>query len=370
MKEWEEYLRKIYYDPSHPASFEGKKNLYHIVKKENKYPITHIQIQKWLKSQNVYTVNRNVKRNFQRGCVIVSGIDDQWDIDLASFDKEYKDNKGYKHLLVVIDIFSRFVWIEPLLNKSAPNIVNAFKKVLSKGREPRRLRSDAGTDFTSSKFQALCKEKGITHFTTHNEKQANYVERVIKTIKSKIYKYIHSTNSEKYIDVLQDIVSAYNNRWHKGIKMEPINVNNTNENKLWWQMYWPKQEISKKRKKGKRNAFKFNIGDQVRISGVKTALGREYHTKWSGEVFKISGRFIRQEQPLYRIVDWFDEPVKGTFYTNEIQGVHINEDEVFTIDHIIKYRGIGSKKEAKVRWKDWPKKFDSWILHSTIEDYK
>ena len=366
MKEWEEYLRKIYYDPSHPASFEGKKNLYQIVKQENKYKLTHQQIQKWLRSQSVYTVNRNVKRNFQRGRVIVSGIDDQWDIDLASFAKEYSGNDGYKHLLVAIDIFSRYVWIQPLKNKSAIVIVSAFKKILNGVRKPRRLRSDAGSDFTSGLFQKFCKQNNITHFTTHNEKQANYVERVIKTIKSKIYKYIHANNSERYIDVLQDIVSAYNNRWHKGIKIEPKKVNNTNENKLWWQMYWPKKKIIKTSKK----PFKFNIGDQVRISGLKSTLGREYHTKWSGEVFKVSERFIRQNQPIYRIKDWFGEIVKGTFYTNEIQEVRINDDDLFTIDHIIKYRGRGQKKEVKVRWKDWPKKFDSWILHSNIEEYK
>ena len=251
MRPWEDYLRKIYYDPSNPASFEGAKNLYQVVKNEGKFNITHEKISNWLKGQNVYTVNRLVKRNFQRGRVIVSGIDDQWDIDLASFEKESEDNNGYKYLLVVIDIFSRYVWVEPLLDKSAIKIVNAFKVVLKSGRKPRRLRSDAGTDFTSKKFQKFCLESDITHFTTHNEKQANYVERVIKTLKSKIYKYIHVNNNEKYINVLDQIVSAYNNRWHKGIKTEPVNVNDSNENKIWWQMYWPTKSI-KDIKKEKR----------------------------------------------------------------------------------------------------------------------
>ena len=80
------------------------------------------------------------------------------------------------------------------------------------------------------------KSKNITHFVTHNEKQANYVERFIKTIKNKIFKYVVEKNSPRYIEVLPKIVHSYNR-----IRSEPINVNKTNEKQLWWQMYWPKE---------------------------------------------------------------------------------------------------------------------------------
>ena len=74
------------------------------------------------------------------------------------------------------------------------------------------MRTDAGKEFTSKLFQENLKATNIPHFTTHSEKQANYVERFIKTIKS----------------------------WHTGILSEPVNVNKQNESRLWWQMYWPK----------------------------------------------------------------------------------------------------------------------------------
>ena len=54
------------------------------------------------------------------------------------------------------------------------------------------------------------KSKNITHFVTHNEKQANYVERFIKTIKNKIFKYMVEKNSPRYIEVLPKIVHSYN----------------------------------------------------------------------------------------------------------------------------------------------------------------
>ena len=135
-------------------------------------------------------MNKGVKRKFQRGRVVVEGIDDQSDIDLASLIYYADENDGYKYLLVVIDIFSCYGWVEPLKDKTANEIVKAFDKTLQEGRIPKRLRSDAAKDFTSEKFQKYVKSKNITHFVTHTEKQANYVECLIKTLKSKIFKYM------------------------------------------------------------------------------------------------------------------------------------------------------------------------------------
>ena len=176
MSNWEKYLKDIYLDPSHPASFSNPQTLYKVAKKEGKYKISHSQIKKWIQKQESYSRNKSVKRKFQRGRVIVAGIDDQFDADLASLVYYSDDNDGYKYLLVVIDIFSHYAWVQPLKDKTAQHIVNAFDKILSGGRIPKRLRTDAAKDFTSEKFQTFVKGKHIVHFVTHNEKQANYVE--------------------------------------------------------------------------------------------------------------------------------------------------------------------------------------------------
>ena len=51
-------------------------------------------------------------------------------------------NNGYKYLLAVIDIFSHYAWVEALKDKTSQEIVNAFDKILSKGRIPKHLRTD------------------------------------------------------------------------------------------------------------------------------------------------------------------------------------------------------------------------------------
>ena len=160
-------------------------------------------------------------------------------------------------------------------DKTANEIVKAFDKVLQEGRIPNRLRSDSAKDFTSEKFQKYVKSKKITHFVTHTEKQANYVEHFIKTLKSKIFKYMVEKNSPRYIDVLPKIVQSYNRTWHSGIRSEPINVNKTNEKQIWWQMHWPKESYDPNRKKHEIK-YAFKIGDRVRTTSLRRPFQREY----------------------------------------------------------------------------------------------
>ena len=271
MSNWEKYLEEIYFNPEHPASFQGPERLYESVKKEGKYKISHGKIRQWIQKQESYSRNKGVKRQFEKSRVIVAGIDDQFDADLASLITYADENDGYKYLLVVIDIFSCYGWVEPLKDKTAREIVNAFDKILSEGHVPKCLRSDTAKDFTSEHFQEYLKSKDIAHIVTHSEKQANYVERFIKTLKSKIFRYMIEKNSAKYIDILPKIVDSYNRTWHSGIRSEPINVNKQNEKRLWWQMYWPKEPYDEKLKEKKKRGipYAFKVGDRVRTTYVQ-----------------------------------------------------------------------------------------------------
>ena len=102
--------------------------------------------------------------------MIVAGIDDQFDADLASFISYADENDGYKYLLIVIDIFSRYAWVQPLKDKGSNEVINAFDKILQEGRKPKRLRTDAGREFSNNSFQEYLETKNIVHFTTHSAK--------------------------------------------------------------------------------------------------------------------------------------------------------------------------------------------------------
>ena len=77
----------VFYDffTGQKECFGSPDRLYKIVKKEGKHKISHSQIKKWIQKQESYSLNKGLKRKFQRGRVVVEGIDDQFDIDLASY---------------------------------------------------------------------------------------------------------------------------------------------------------------------------------------------------------------------------------------------------------------------------------------------
>ena len=53
-----------------------------------------------------------------------------WAADLIDMPAFSKDNNGIKYLLIVIDVFSKFVWIVPLKRKTDQEVANAFSKIL------------------------------------------------------------------------------------------------------------------------------------------------------------------------------------------------------------------------------------------------
>ena len=59
-------------------------------------------------------------------------------------------------------------------------------------------------------------------YSLHNEGNSVVAERFIKTLKKKIYKCFTSTQTNVYIDILDDIVYKYNNKYHRTIKMKPF----------------------------------------------------------------------------------------------------------------------------------------------------
>lgn len=75
-----------------------------------------------------------------------------------------KDNDGVKYLLVVIDVFLRYVWVNALKNKTSTNVLNALKRCFRELGHPRKIGTDAGKEFSAHQVQNYT--ISVTHFTT------------------------------------------------------------------------------------------------------------------------------------------------------------------------------------------------------------
>ena len=112
------------------------------------------------------------------------------------------------------------------------------------------------------------------------------------------------------------------------------------------------------------------MGDKVRLTYRKSIFTRSYHPKWTGEIFKITKRYLRDGIPVYRVADLVDEDVTGGFYTGELQKVIVNENDYYKIEKILRKRKRKGRTEYLVRWLNFPPKFDQWVDSSQLSPIK
>ena len=113
-------------------------------------------------------------------------------------------------------------------------------------------------------------------YSMQNEGKSVVAEIFIRTLKTKIYKYMTSMSKNVYIDTLDDIVGEYNNTYHRTIKMKPIDVKDNT--------YVDSMELHSKKEVNDKDP-KFKVGDHVRISKYKNIFAKGYTPNCSEEVF-------------------------------------------------------------------------------------
>ena len=151
-------------------------------------------------------LHKSIIRKFKKRKMYSSFRDNIWGVDLADMQLLSKYNKGYRFLLSVINIYSKYAWANPLKDKKGISIVNGFQKIIDDSkRRPNKIWIDKGSEFYNSSFKKWIKVNYITMYSTNNEGNSVIAERFIRTLKTKIYKYMTSISKNVYIDKLDDI---------------------------------------------------------------------------------------------------------------------------------------------------------------------
>ena len=168
---------------------------------------------------------------------------------------------------------------------------------------------DQGKEFYNNSFKKRLKDDDIEMYSVNNEGKSVVAERFIRTLKTKIYKYITSMAKIVYIDKLDDIVGEHNNAYHRAIKMKPVDVKDNT--------YIDSTELQSKKEVNDKYP-KFKVSDHVRISKYKNSFAKGYTPYWSEEDFVVSK--IKNTVPwTYDINVLNGEEIIGTFYAKELQ---------------------------------------------------
>ena len=352
-----EDLKKIYYSPE--TGYVGINQLQRRLR-EKGINVSAKELQRFLQQELTYTLHKPVKHKFLTRKVYVNGLDDQWQADLVDMIAYSKHNDNYQYILTVIDCLSKFLWAVPLKTKSPKDVKQAFETIFkTSNRIPRKLQTDAGTEFYGKEMQKFLKTNSIHHFSSFTEKKASIVERVNRTLKERMWKYFTANNTYKWIDVLSELVQGYNTSFHRTIRMKPADVNQNNEKDVWNTVYM-------KAKAHDDQKPKFQEGDVVRIDKYKRKLfDKGYLPSWTEELFRVAEVF-KTSPVTYNLADWNSEPIKGRFYKAELQKVIDVGD--YRIEKVLKTRTRKGQKEAFVKWLGWPETYNQWIPSESLQE--
>jgi len=303
-------------------------------------------------------LHKPAKKNFETRKVYVHYIDQQWQVDLVEMREFSRVNKGFNYLLTVIDCFSKYSWAIPIKTKTGEEVSKALEKIF-KERKPNKIQTDLGKEFYNSFVQKLFKKRNIIHFSTNSNVKASIVERFNRTLKEKMWKYFTEKETNKWIDVVDDLVFNYNNSFHRSIKMTPIEASKKEniakvDNNLYGETKL-EQVDSKESKKPK-----FKLGDKVRINKYKTIFDKGYLPNYTTEIFIVKEVLNDEKINYYKLKDLNNEDISGIFYEQELV-LFNKEDDIYKIEKILKTRKRNGKIEKFVKWKGYPDSFNSWI---------
>jgi hypothetical protein len=251
-------------------------------------------------------------------------------------------------------------------------------------RRPQQLCTDSGSEFKNKKFEQYMNKEKIKHYFTRNELHSSGVERVIKSLKTNLMRYMQFSNTHNWVSVLEQFTYSYNASYHRTIKMSPMSVTKNNAPELIQRLYieaceecgssksnqkhYSENKIKSEKKKIKRKNFKYKVGQQCRLSKIKLALTRQYHEYWTKEVFVIYKRARKGNYDIYFLEDLNGSKISGTFYPEELQPISIKEQHLWKIEKVLKTRKYRGQKQSLVRWEGFTKHFDSWINSKDIEN--
>lgn len=306
-----------------------------------------------VKQKLVQELHKPSRKNFIRRHVTVKGLNETLQADLVEMIPYHSMNKHYKYILVVIDVFSKYVWALPIKNKTGNEVAQAMHSIIKQMKEPpKNIQTDLGKEFYNSSFSVIMKRYDINHYSTFSVKKASIVERVNRTLKSAMWKVFSYQGTYKWLDVLPMIVEKYNSSIHSTIQMKPKDVNVKNAQQLLETVY-------NRIKKVDLRSIKYKVGDKVRLSKERSIFHKGYMPNWTTEVFTI--KQIKLTNPItYLLQDQSGELIKGGFYKEELQTAKY--PDIYLIEKIIRKKG----NKLFVKWLGFDTSHNSWINKSDV----
>ena len=276
-------IEKLYRENNFPS----RKRLYEILR-ENNIKATYKQASEFVDRQAIHqlhTQKRTVKvKEHQIASVKVN---DEWQVDLLDYSKYSRRNKGFKWLFIVVDVFTRKAFVEPIKSKQPSDTFVAFKKIVEENGKPQWIYHDQGNEWLGQ-FRLYCEKENIMSLTNllHEHTSLAIIDRFSRTIKTMIEKYMTGYNTTSFVTKVPALVRLYNNTPHSAIDgIQPDAVEGNLENRITVATINAEKRF--RNSQTDKNIYKVHVGDSVRLQIDKKIFEKGYKVTFSKRIYRV-----------------------------------------------------------------------------------
>ncbi|KAL3125225.1 hypothetical protein niasHT_008448 [Heterodera trifolii] len=322
-------------------------------------PSSQRHLQHYLDGHRTYTLMRPRRVHFPRAKTVAAGFMTDVQVDLADFQALSRHNRGHRYLLVAVDVLSKRLFVVPLKNKRADEMLEAFKQLIDQmPMVPHRIFSDKGTEFKNRLMKEFFEEREIEkHEPVHSSVKASVAERAIRNVKQRLYRYFAEKETLNWVDAVQKIVDGINSSPSRVHGMRPIDVDFSNAQKVWKRMYRPLSFFKK--------TPRFRKDEFVRMSREKGQFEKGYLPNYGDEILEID-EVLKAVRPIrYKLRDEHGEKFKGSFYEQELARVRKDAETSYRIEKVYRKRKrTDGTTEMLVKFIGYPNR--EWIHESQL----
>ena len=310
-------MEAVYSDPQLGLSGDPQQLRYKL--KDVDENISQREVQAFLAQKRSYQTLKPRRRPKKFEHIRVSGIDSIHASDLADVagNRNFlaKENDNVKFLLLVIDVFSKYLWVVPLHRKTAVEVSTALQSIYTNSKRiPQRFWVDQGKEYYNEKVAALFKKYNIEIYSVLSAIKSGVAERVVRTFKTRLYRYLYEADTYRYIDVLQDLVIGYNNSLHRSIGRAPATVRPRHTQEILTRLNSSMihQPVNSQR-------IIFPVGSIVRLSLAGLLFQKAYWGTFSGELYRVVQVFPERRPIRYKVQAVESQKIMpGVFYAAEL----------------------------------------------------
>lgn len=353
----EEHLKQLYYDAGGQVGFASVQRLYDYVRREGRYHYSRKDVRNFLLKQDVYTghvVKKKAKHFYN---VVVPRSNHTIDMDTAYFDFD----TPYKYFLLGIDIFTRKAAARPLRDMKANSSRKAIDEIIREIGGTVNVRHDRGSEFKNRIVTNYFRRENINDYDSFAPYKSNYVERLIRTLKRKLYAIMQSKGTREWQRYLPEAIKSYNSTIHSSTGKAPANVRERDESDIWFRTKhknFAKAPVPK--------AYKFKLNDAVKINSIRENFAKEFYENNSPRIYYISQRSSNAGIQRYKLKDERNRSLPGSYSNNQLQLVTVNEETRYRIEKILQRKRINNVPHALVKWFGYPNEFNSYVPVSEI----